>query len=231
MKGSPMKRNFGIGASPVKQQKGVTEEKPFDAKDKGVWGPTPSPKKETELEKKKRQELWKRLFEDKKRKGPEDLDFEDMEPGDLGIWGKGTSPSKMTEDVPGADSPLYQRFVREWKENKLAKKAHKLDKKVAKRKAKAKEEMGEAKDYQELYGDEFEGKKGKKGYTFETHKMRKEFEKEHKQGQKARKKYNKSIKKYNKNLKKLNKLQKKRIGKKDYPHQTVYGKVKTDDLD
>jgi len=159
-----------------------------------------------------------------------------MEPGDLGIWGKrkhqrGASPGKMTEDVPGADSPLYQRFVREWKENKLAKKAHKLDKKVEKRKAKAKEEMGEAKDYQELYGDKFEGKKGKKGYTFETHKMRKEFEKEHKQGQKARKKYNKTIKKYNKNLKNLNKLQKKRIGKKDYPHQTVYGKVKTDDLD
>ena len=196
MKGSPMKRNFGVGASPTKQ----TEESPNKMTDESPF---------------------------------------------------------LMEDTPGADSPLYQRFVRQWKENRLNRKLDRLDKKHTKRLSKAKKETDEAKEYQSMWGDEviaekdakrrkkghkkgeYEGhKKGDQiGYTFSTWKERREYEKEKRQSDRAKRKLDKTTKKYNKIAGeggKLDKLRKKRAKKRDYPQQQAYHNVrdvKTSDLD
>ena len=82
MKGSPMKRNFGIGASPVKQQK---------------WGPTPAPKEETKEQMEETNKAFKKAFEKSKKKGAKKdfKRFEDMKPGDLGIWGEDAPTKNM----------------------------------------------------------------------------------------------------------------------------------------
>ncbi len=87
MKGSPMKRNFGIGAdSPVKQQ---------------TWPGKPDPTEESPEQKAKRKETFNKAFEKSKKKGGK-KDFKDMKPGDLGKWGdaplKQMKPGDITDE-------------------------------------------------------------------------------------------------------------------------------------
>ena len=90
MKGSPMKRNFGIGASPVKQK---------------TWPGKPDPTKETPEQAAKRKETFKKAFEKSKKKGGK-KDFKDMKPGDLGIWGDKIPPLKQRTTTTYTDEDL-----------------------------------------------------------------------------------------------------------------------------
>ena len=66
MKGSPMKRNFGVGASPAKQK---------------IWGPTPSPIDESKEDSEKRKKMMKEEFKrppKRIKKNLSDKDYQDF---------------------------------------------------------------------------------------------------------------------------------------------------------